>query len=159
MKSWLRRYIYIYIGAEKGVQSMQHPFADTSPSALSPRLFSNFCQRQPDVESQISNMFDIYLIQDQGGSSPIGRGRIILLTAHTLRSAWTNSRLRPSRGSGEDIHEQQALGLQIIFVDFIRNISFVTEALEKIHKRKTFHWKNGSGMEELAVSSDIPSGL
>lgn len=89
---------------------MQHPFADASPSALSLWLFWNFCQRQPDVGSQISNMFDIYLIRDQGGSDLIGSSRIILLTAHTLRSAWTNSRLRPSRGSGEDICEQASSG-------------------------------------------------
>lgn len=141
---------------------MQHPFSDSSSSALSPWLFWNFCQRQPDEESQISNMFNIYLIRDQGGSDLIWSSRIILLTAHTLRSAWTNSRLRPSGGSGEDIREQQGLVLQItelVLVDFLQNMWHVTEASAKIHKRNTFHWKNGSGMEELAVSSDIPSGL
>lgn len=56
---------------------------------------------------------------------------------------------------------KQAVVLQIteFLVDFLHNVRLITEALEKIHKRNTFHWKNGSGMEELAVNSDIPSGL
>lgn len=57
-------------GASKGTscKSMQH----TVPSLL---------PREPDVESEISNMFGIY---DQGGSNSFRNSKIILLTAHTL---------------------------------------------------------------------------
>lgn len=57
-------------------KSMQHPFADTFQSAPSHQLLLDFHPWQPDTETQISNMSDIY----ESGS---GRPHQIILTPHT----------------------------------------------------------------------------